>query len=132
MQTSDVIIRASLPALLLALAACERGPSAEEVAARESSCRASVAAWEKKQGALGATYQARALIDGKTLRCLAYVEGGDAPGSRFESVIDVERDHVVAGCSDAREAMGDTPCQVAGQSASRAAGRKTIDRLLGR
>lgn len=128
------ILRASSSALLLALvaSACERGPAPEETAQLQSACEREVDAWVSRQQGFGATYEAQSYYDARTGRCLAHVRGGDAPASRFESVVDVKQDRVIAGCSAAREAVGDTPCQVDGKPASGSAGRLTIDRLTGR
>jgi hypothetical protein len=127
------IIGATAFALLLMLTAtgCERGPSAEDVAQQESACHRQVTDWVGKQKGLGAIYDARPYYDAQRDRCIAHVRGGDAPASRFEAVVDVQQDRVIAGCSEAREAVGDTPCQVDGKPASRSAGRLTIDRLTG-
>jgi hypothetical protein len=116
----------------VSLGGCERGPSAEQRAALAATCEHDVDAWRARQDSLGAAYDARAYYDHAAERCVAHVTGGEAVGTRFESVVDVRRDRVIAGCSEVREAVGDTPCQVDGQPASGSAGRMTIDRLTGR
>lgn len=118
-------------ALLLLVGGCERGPTEDQLAGLADDCARDVDAWRAKQDSLGAAYDARAHYDTQAARCVAHVRGSDAAGAQFESVVDVRLDRVIAGCSDVREAVGDTPCQVGGQPASRAAGRKTIDRLTG-
>jgi hypothetical protein len=128
------ILRASSSALLLALAAggCDRGPAPGDTAKLQSDCERQVDAWVSRQQGFGATYDAQPYYDARAGRCLAHVRGGETPASRFESVVDVQQDRVIAGCSAAREAVGDTPCQVDGKPASGSAGRLTIDRLIGR
>jgi hypothetical protein len=118
-------------ALGLTLAGCDRGPSQQQIAAATAACVEQVDGWLAKQGGLGATYEATPHYERKGARCYAYVRGGDSPANHFESVVDVEHDRVVAGCSETRAAMGDTPCQVNGEPASGSAGRMTIERLTG-
>jgi hypothetical protein len=128
------IFRSSSSALLLALVAsgCERGPAPGDTAKLQAACERQVDAWVGRQQGFGATYDVQPYYDARSGRCLAHVQGGDAPASRFESVVDVQRDRVIAGCAAAREAVGDTPCQVDGKPASGSAGRLTIDRMIGR
>ena len=112
-------------------AGCERGPDPAEIAAKQAGCNRQVADWQRRQETVGAAYEAKAHFDAGSGRCLAHVVGGETAANRFESVVDVGNDVVIAGCSAVREAMGDTPCQVNGEPASGPAGRMTIKRLTG-
>jgi hypothetical protein len=123
---------AMLALAVLAGAGCDRGPDAQASAGLQATCEREVAGWLEKQVSLGAAYTAEPRYDHEGQRCLAHVSGGEQPGTRFDTVVEVQHDRILAGCSDAREAVGDTPCQVNGEPVSREAGRRTIDRLTGR
>lgn len=131
-RAAMIVARATLALGVLAGAAgCERGPDAQTLAGLQATCDRAVAGWLQKQGTLGADYAAEPHYDHGAQRCLAHVRGGATPETQFETVVDVQHDRILAGCSAVREAVGDTACQVNGESVSRAAGRKTIDRLTG-
>jgi hypothetical protein len=122
---------AALALVLMFAGGCGRSPDGPQTEAAKDACGREVQAWVDKQHGFGAKFAASAAYDADKDRCFAHIKGGAAPGSRFESLVDVRRDHVVAGCSDAREALGDTPCEVEGKPVSGSAGRLTIDRLTG-
>lgn len=117
--------------VLVVAASCDRGPDAQALAELQAKCDRAVADWLQKQGSLGADYAAEPHYDHGGQRCLAHVRGGATAETQFETVVDVQHDRILAGCSAVREAVGDTACQVNGEPVSRAAGRKTIDRLTG-